>query len=80
MFALFIKTLLLVLLPEVQEARCEIRRFSSHSDITKHLNVTREYFFNVTKTKLFNVAKTELFNIAKSGDFNFAKRGVVNIA
>ena len=73
MLALFIKTMLLFLLPSVQEVRCEIRRLSSHSNKTKHFNVARENFFNVAKTELFNVAKAEFFNVAKSEVFNVEK-------
>ena len=80
MFAIFVKNLLLLLLPWVQETRCEIRRSRSYSDKTKHFDVARENFFNVGRTELFNVARAEFFNVAKSEVFNVAKSEVFNIA
>ena len=77
MFAPFIKTLLLFLLPSVQDARlADLYPFLTKPNIL----MSQEKPFNVAKFELFNVAKTAFFNVAKIEAFNVAKSGVFNIA
>ena len=40
----YIKTLLLSLLPQVQETMCEIRRSADHPAKTQHFNFARDNF------------------------------------
>ena len=44
LFACYIKTLLLSLLPQVQETMCEIKRSADHPAKTQHFNFARDNF------------------------------------
>ena len=73
MFALFVKTLLLLLVPHLQPTPCDIKRSADHSAKAKHF-IARGFFLMSQKlnflmspiTNYLNVTKSEVSNAKKT--------------
>ena len=60
LFVSFIKTLLLFLLPYVQETMCEVRRSADHPTKTEHFNFTRDNFLMSQKLNFLMLPKLSI--------------------